>query len=78
MPIKVWKEIKATTRKIFVLTHNYKEIYNKLQTLSQDSKSMVEYFKEIKVVMIRANIFRIDVTMQLLEQHTNCNIGKTW
>jgi hypothetical protein len=57
MPIEVWKKIKAITRKIFVLTHNYKEIYNKLQTLSQDSKSVVEYFKEIKVVMIRVNIF---------------------
>ena len=57
MPIEVWKKIKAITRKIFVLTHNYKEIYNKLQTLSQDSKSVVEYFKEIKLVMIRANIF---------------------
>lgn len=34
----------AIMRKTFVPTHYYREIYNKLQTLSQGSRSVDEYF----------------------------------
>ena len=32
------------------------EVYNILQFLSQGSKSVYEYFKQMKIVIIRANI----------------------
>lgn len=48
----------VTMRKRFVPTHYYKDIYNKFETLSQDSKSVDKYFKEMKVAMIKANIFQ--------------------
>jgi len=33
-PIKTWEEMNTIMRKTFVPTHYYREIYNKLQTLS--------------------------------------------
>ena len=38
--------------------HYYRDLYPKLQGLNQGSKSMDEYFKEIKITMIRANIIK--------------------
>ena len=37
--------------------HNYyREFYQKLQSLGQGSRSVDEYYKEMEVVMIRANV----------------------
>jgi hypothetical protein len=44
-------------RKSFVPNHYYREIYNIFQSLSHGSKSVDECFKEMKITMIRANIF---------------------
>jgi hypothetical protein len=52
-----WEEIKAIMRKSFVPNHYYREIYNIFQSLSHGSKSVDKYFKEMKITMIRANIF---------------------
>jgi hypothetical protein len=41
-----------------VRNHYYRDLYLKLQGLNQGSKSMDEYFKEIKITMIRANIIK--------------------
>ena len=43
-------------RKIFVLNYYYHELYNKLMGFIQGSKSVDEYYKEIEVAMIQANI----------------------
>jgi hypothetical protein len=55
--IKIWEEIKTIIRKMFLTTHFYREMYNKLQTLSQGFRSVDKYFKEMEVAMIRANIY---------------------
>jgi hypothetical protein len=55
--INTWEEIKAIMRKSFVPNHYYREIYNIFQSLSHGSKSVDECFKEMKITMIRANIF---------------------
>jgi len=40
----------------FIPSHYYRELCQKLQSLSQDTKNVDEYFKKMKLVMIRANI----------------------
>ena len=55
-PIQTWREMKAVMRKRFVPNHYYRELYNKLQTLRQGSKTVDEYYKEMEIAMIRANI----------------------
>ena len=41
------KKDKATMRKRFVSNHYYMEIYNRLQSLSEGSKSVDAYFKKM-------------------------------
>jgi len=48
--------MKAIMRKRFVSNHYYRKVYNRLQSLSHYSKSVEEYFKEMKIAMIRANV----------------------
>jgi hypothetical protein len=48
--------MKPIMRKRFVPNHYNREIYNILQSLSQGSKTINEYFKKIKIAIIRANI----------------------
>ena len=55
-PIETWEEMKAVMRKRFVPSYYYRELYQKLQNLRQGNKSVDEYYKEIEVMMIRANV----------------------
>ena len=55
-PISTWDELKTAMRRRFVPTHYYHELCLRLQVLTQDNKSMEDYYKEIKVAMIQANI----------------------
>ena len=43
-------------RKRFVPAYYYRELYNKLQNLKQGTRCVEEYYKEMEVIMIRANI----------------------
>ena len=55
-PIMTWNEMKVVMRKRFILNHYYRDLYNKLQGLIQGSKSIDEYYKEMEIAMIRANV----------------------
>ncbi|XP_073063956.1 uncharacterized protein [Primulina eburnea] len=55
-PIETWDEMKSVMRKRFVPNHYYREMFKKLQTLRQGVRSVEDYYKELEVVMIRANI----------------------
>ncbi|XP_031405676.1 uncharacterized protein LOC116214408, partial [Punica granatum] len=55
-PIDTWEEMKRVMRKRFVPSYYYRELYNKLQSLRQGNRSVEEYFKEMEVAMIRANV----------------------
>ena len=55
-PVDTWEEMKMLMRKRFVPSHYYRGLYQKLQRLNQGSKSVEEYYKEMEVAMIRANV----------------------
>ena len=55
-PIETWEEMKATMRRQFVPCHYYRDLYKKLQSLTQDYRSVDDYHKEMEIAMIRANV----------------------
>ncbi|KAH9717001.1 Endonuclease [Citrus sinensis] len=50
------KEMKAIMRRRFVPNHYYMERHQRLQSLTQGSRSVEDYHKEMQRIMIRANI----------------------
>ena len=55
-PIDTWDEMKAIMRRRFIPSHYYRDLYQHLQGLTQRSKSVEEYHKEMEIAMIRANV----------------------
>ncbi|XP_061342999.1 uncharacterized protein LOC133289145 [Gastrolobium bilobum] len=55
-PIETWEEMKAVMRRPFIRSHYHRDLFQKLQSLTQGSKSVEDYFKEMETTMIRANI----------------------
>ena len=55
-PVETWREMKTLMRRRFIPSHYYRELYQRLQTLTQGSKCVEEYFKEMELNMIRANV----------------------
>jgi hypothetical protein len=55
-PIETWGELKALMRRRFVPSHYYRGLYQKLQNLRQGPRSVEDYYKEMEVAMIRANV----------------------
>uniref|UniRef100_A0A2N9GA30 Reverse transcriptase n=1 Tax=Fagus sylvatica TaxID=28930 RepID=A0A2N9GA30_FAGSY len=54
-PVETWGELKALMRQRFVPSHYYRNLYQKLQNLTQGSRSVEDYHKEMEVAMIQAN-----------------------
>jgi septum formation topological specificity factor MinE len=52
-PVETWGELKAFMRRRFVPSHYYRDLYQKLQNLTQGSRSVEDYHKEMEVAMIR-------------------------
>ena len=55
-PIETWAEMKATMRRWFVPSHYYRDLYQKLQNLTQGYRSVDDYHKEMEIAMISANV----------------------
>uniref|UniRef100_A0A2N9G8V9 CCHC-type domain-containing protein n=1 Tax=Fagus sylvatica TaxID=28930 RepID=A0A2N9G8V9_FAGSY len=55
-PVETWGELKALMRRRFVPSHFYRDLYQRLQNLTQGSRSVEDYHKEMEVAMIWANI----------------------
>jgi pantothenate kinase-related protein Tda10 len=53
--IDTWDEMKSLMKRRFMPNHLYRELYQRLQSLSHNTKSVDEYFKEIELAMIRSN-----------------------
>lgn len=54
--VDTWVEMKRLMRKRFVPSYYHRDLHNKLQRLTQGSKSVDDYYKEMEVCLIRANI----------------------
>ncbi|XP_052882237.1 LOW QUALITY PROTEIN: uncharacterized protein LOC108458581 [Gossypium arboreum] len=55
-PISTWTEMKAVMRRRFIPAYYHRELHQKLQNLTQGSKSVEDYYKEIEIAMIRADV----------------------
>ncbi|KAH9792509.1 hypothetical protein KPL71_004153 [Citrus sinensis] len=54
--IETYDEMKSLMRKRFVPNHYYRDLYQKLQRLTQGSRSVEDYYKEMEIAMIRENV----------------------
>ena len=52
-PISIWEEMKIVMRR-FAPSHYHRDLH-RLQTLIQGSMSVEDYYKEMEIVMIRAD-----------------------
>ena len=48
--------MKTIMKKRFVPQYYYRELYNRLQRLNQGARSVDEYYEEMEMAMIRANL----------------------
>ncbi|KAL4387363.1 hypothetical protein GQ457_09G018060 [Hibiscus cannabinus] len=55
-PVTTWNEMKLIMRKRFVPSHYHRELYQKLQNLKQGSRTVEDFFKEMEMAIMRANI----------------------
>ncbi|KAK1607804.1 hypothetical protein QYE76_031477 [Lolium multiflorum] len=55
-PIDTWEEMKEEMQARFVPTHYTTDLFNKLQKLKQGTKTVEEFFKEMELTMMHANI----------------------
>jgi hypothetical protein len=55
-PVSIWEELKTIMKKNYVLKHYYRKLFNRLQMITQGNKSVEEYYKELEMAMIRANV----------------------
>ena len=55
-PITTWAQMKDVMRARFVPNYYNRDLFKKLQQLKQGTKSVEEYYKEMEIAMIRANV----------------------
>ncbi|KAL4384474.1 hypothetical protein GQ457_15G018840 [Hibiscus cannabinus] len=48
--------MKALMRKRFVPTHYHRDLFQRLQSLTQGNRSVEDYYKDMQIAMIRANV----------------------
>ncbi|XP_071901035.1 uncharacterized protein [Coffea arabica] len=56
LPITTWTELKRLMKRRFVPSHYHRDLYQKLQTLTQGQRSVEDYYKDMEISMLRANI----------------------
>ena len=60
LPITTWAQMKDVMRACFVPTYYNRDLFKKLQLLNQGTESVEEYYKEMEIAMIRANVTEDD------------------
>ncbi|KAK1616679.1 hypothetical protein QYE76_022196 [Lolium multiflorum] len=55
-PIDTWEEMKEEMQSRFLPTYYKTDLFNKLQKLMQGTKTVEEFYKEMELTMMRANI----------------------
>ena len=56
LPIATWEEMKRVMRKKYVPSYYHRDLHQELQRLTQGSKTVDEYHKEMEMLMIKANL----------------------
>ena len=51
LPILTWEEMKSVMRMRFVPSYYYREMYNKLQCITQGTRSVEDYYQELETAM---------------------------
>ena len=59
-PITTWAQMKDVMRARFVPTYYNRDLFKKLQLLKKGTKNVEEYYKEMEIAMIRANVTKDD------------------
>ena len=59
-PISTWDEMKTVMYARFVPEHYRQDLFNKLQQLKHDTKSIEEYYKEMEMTMLRADLKELE------------------
>ena len=54
--ITTWRQMKGAMRKRFIPTHYHRMLHQRLQSLSQGSRSVEDYYKEMEMLMIRLSM----------------------
>ncbi|RDY03014.1 hypothetical protein CR513_13455, partial [Mucuna pruriens] len=54
--IRTWEDMKSIIRRRFVPSYHHRDLHRKLQSLTQGSMSVEDYYKEMEIAMIRANV----------------------
>ena len=54
--ISTWRQMKGAMRKRFVPSHYHRLLHQRLQSLSQGSRSVEDYYKEMEMLMMRLNM----------------------
>ncbi|RDX73700.1 hypothetical protein CR513_46655, partial [Mucuna pruriens] len=55
-PICTWEDMKFVMRRRFVSSNYHRDLHGKLQSLTQGSTSVEDYYKEMEIAMTRANV----------------------
>jgi hypothetical protein len=55
-PIDTWEDMKLEMQNRFIPDHYTRELFNKLQKLTQGTKSVEEYYKEMELTMMRLKL----------------------
>ncbi|KAL4336119.1 hypothetical protein GQ457_07G005380 [Hibiscus cannabinus] len=55
-PVSTWDEMKTLMRKRFVPTHYHRDLFQRLQSLTQGNRSVEDYYKDMEIAMIHANV----------------------
>ncbi|KAL4368801.1 hypothetical protein GQ457_05G022240 [Hibiscus cannabinus] len=75
-PVRDWAEMKRIMHRRFVPSHYHRDLFQRLQGLKQGSRSVEDYFKEMEVSMMRANIVEDrEATMERFLSGLNTDIA---
>ncbi|CAA7031823.1 unnamed protein product [Microthlaspi erraticum] len=56
LEVSTWEEMKRIMRQRFIPSYYQRELHSKLRRLTQGTKTVEEYFQEMEVMILRANV----------------------
>ncbi|CAA7030783.1 unnamed protein product [Microthlaspi erraticum] len=56
LEVSTWEEMTRIMRQRFIPSYYQRELHSKLRRLTQGSKTVEEYFQEMEVMLLRANV----------------------